>query len=270
MAKYLSLFDDDISLDENLIKLFFSPSGYLYDEAANLLTQEFRSTSTYNLVIEVCASGTNRANEIADKAHITTSALSFILKSLMTVGIVSRISPITDKHNKKKNRYEVTDGMYRFWYKFIPPAVSAIEQGRGEVFYMKNVKPRLHEYMGSVFEKMCRDYTLMAGIDGRLDTMVTEIGSWWGSGRDHRPTDIDVVGIDNINHTAVIGECKFKNEKLDKDIYDTLLSRAGLIEGGYSENEYLLFSLSGFSKWVSEEADKKVKMISIDDMYQLA
>ncbi len=37
--------------------------------------------------------------------------------------------------------------------------------------------------------------------------------------------DIDVVGISEIDKKAVIGECKFKNEKIDKGIYETLTRR---------------------------------------------
>ncbi|MBP3237483.1 MAG: hypothetical protein J6M24_00125 [Lachnospiraceae bacterium] len=79
VAKYLTLFDDNISLDENLINNFFKPSGYLYEEPANLLMQEFRSINTYNNVIEVCADGANKVKEIADKAHISVPTLSYIL-----------------------------------------------------------------------------------------------------------------------------------------------------------------------------------------------
>ena len=152
VAKYLSLFDDRLSLDENLIKNYFTPSGYLYEEPINLLTQEFRSINTYNSVIEVCANGANKMNEIADKAHISTATLSYVLKSLMTVGIVSRVFPITEPDNKKKISYEITDGLYRFWYTFIPSAKPAIEMSRGEVYYNNIVKPKLHLFMGSIFE----------------------------------------------------------------------------------------------------------------------
>lgn len=45
VAKYLSLINTNLSLDENIKKLFFKTSGYLYDETRNLLTQEFSETT---------------------------------------------------------------------------------------------------------------------------------------------------------------------------------------------------------------------------------
>lgn len=270
VAKYLTLFDDKITLDDNLINNFFKPSGYLYEEPSNLLSQEFRNVSAYNSVIEVCAGGCNKVNEIADKTHISTASLAYILKNLITVGIASRVMPAAENANKKKVCYEVSDGMYRFWYSFIPYARAAIEMNKGEVFYFAYVKPKLHTFMGEVFENMCRYYTLMQGLSGGLKCTVTETGKWWGPGHDNRPTDIDIVGIDRAGKKAVLGECKFKNEKIDKEVYDALMDRKGLIDKHYTEVQYLFFSLSGFSEWVKENVDgEKVRLLTLDDIMEI-
>lgn len=271
VAKYLSLFDDNLSLDENIINNFFKTSGYLYEEPTNLLTQEFRSIANYNTVIEVCSGGVNKMNEIADKTHLSTAALSYILSGLMTTGIISKITAITEEKNKKKSKYEITDGMYRFWYKFIPSAKSTIEMNRGEKYYLKNVKPRLHEFMGSVFEQMCRYYTLLQGLDGNLHCDVTMTGTWWGNDHNHNQTDIDVVGLDMGAKQAVLGECKFKNEEIDKSVYDALVLRKGLIDHSFSEVQFLFFSLSGFSKWMldkEKEDGDRIKLITLKEMYK--
>ena len=270
VAKYLTLFDDSLSLDENLIRNFFSPSGYLYEEPMNLLTQEFRTVNTYNTVIELCAAGANKMNEISEKAHISTAALSFIMRSLMTVGIVSKITPITEKENSKKTSYEIADGMYRFWYTFIPSARAMIEVGRGEVFYNSYVKGRLHQFMGRVFEEMCRSYILLGGAEDKLGCLITSVGRWWGADHDRVPTDIDVVGIDKVNNKAVIGECKFQNDPIGRSVYETLLARRGLIDKKYEEVKYLFFSLSGYSKWVLDNCDENsVCLLTLDDLYSV-
>ena len=43
-------------------------------------------------------------------------ANSYVLKNLMTIGVLSKVHAMTDEKNKKKVSYEITDGMYRFWY----------------------------------------------------------------------------------------------------------------------------------------------------------
>ena len=77
-----------------------------------------------------------------------------------------------------------------------------------------------------------------------------------------------MVGIDDVNKKAVLGECKFKNEMIDKEVYEALMDRRGLIDRRYEEVEFLLFSLSGFSKWVKENANSdRIKLVTLEELY---
>lgn len=271
IAKYLSLLDDSVSLDENIIAQFFTKSGYMYEETNNLLAQEFRNVSTYNDIIEAIASGANKINEIADKTHYESTAVSHALSNLTAIGIVEKEFAITDESNKKKVRYKFKDNMFKFWYRFVPDAVGAIELGKGELYYKNVVKNKISEYMGEVFEDMARYYTLNVGLCGELDCFVTSVGRWWGTNpQKQEPTDIDVVGLDKNSKRAVLGECKYKNEPVDKKVYDALIERNGLISNAYTVVQYLLFSKSGFSDWIIEHTDHNmVKLVSIQDMYHI-
>ncbi len=49
-----------------------------------------------------------------------------------------------------------------------------------------------------------------------------------------------------------------------------LMNRKGLIDRKYEEVQYMYFSLSGFSKWVVENADaEKVSLLTLDDLYMV-
>ncbi len=110
----------------------------------------------------------------------------------------------------------------------------------------------------------------------RWGSEVSSIGTWWGverlkdtSGKWYQqPTDIDVVGISSIENTAVTGECKFKNEKIYKGIYEALISRSRLISGKYNIIKYLLFSLSGFTDWFDKTNKTDLILITVDDMFK--
>ena len=276
VAKYLSLFDPKKSLDDNIKRLFFNTDGYLFDETKNLLTQEFADVTLVNNVIEQVASGENALNIIASKVKEKAPTVLYSLEKLIDVGLVEKKKCITEEKNKKKTQYVLKDHMFKFWYEFIPKAISVIEMGQGELYYEKAVKPKLHEFMGSVFEEMCRYYTLEQGIQGAFGSFLTETGTWWGveqlqDAEDkwyQQATDIDVVGISTIDKTAVIGECKFKNDKIDKGIYETLIGRARLISGKYNITKYLLFSLSGFTDWFNDIDKTNLVLITVDDMYK--
>ena len=276
VAKYLSMFDPNKSLDENIKNQFFHTDGYLYDETRNLLTQEFSDVTLANNIIEQVAAGENTLNVIALKIGEKESTVLYSLEKLMDVDLIEKKKCITEEKNKKKTQYVLKDHMFKFWYQFIPKAVSVIEMGQGDRYYDKVVKPQLHFFMGSVFEEMCRYYTLEQGILGAYGSFMTEVGTWWGVERlkdedgkwYQQATDIDVVGISTIDKTAVIGECKFKKEKIDKGIYETLLGRARLITGKYAVTRFLLFSLSGFTDWFKETKPANTVLVSVEDMYR--
>lgn len=234
-----------------------------------MLTQEFRNVSTYNDIISEIASGANKVNEISDKAHLEQTVVSHALQNLIATGIVVREKAITDESNKKKVRYNLKDNMFRFWYKFVPDGMGAIELDRGELYYYNVVKPRLPEFMGSVFEDMCKYFTLFAGLSGELNCFVTAVGKWWGTDPVKRETtDIDVVGLDKMSRKAVLGKCKFRNEPIDKKIYEELLKKNGLIAKEYTVVQYLLFAKSGFTDWVAEHAeDDLVKLVGLEELY---
>lgn len=276
VAKYLALIDPSKSIDHNIIKLFFRTDGYLYDETRNLLTQEFSDVSIVNNIVEQIANGETTLNAISTKINEKETTVLYSLDKLIGVGLVERKTCITDEKNKKKTQYVLNDNMFKFWYKFIPKAVSVIEMGEGELYYNKVVKPLLHSYMGSVFEEMCRYYTLKEGISSKFGCFLTSVGTWWGveKVRDYddksrtQSADIDVVGISEIDKKAIVGECKFKNEKIDKCVYETLVRRARLIDPKYKITKYLLFSLSGYTDWFNKMEDEDVLLFTLDSLYK--
>lgn len=275
VAKYLSMIDPEKSIDENIIRLFFRTDGYLYDETRNLLTQEFADISLVNNIVEQIASGENALNLIAAKIGEKEQTVLYSLDKLINVGLVEKKKCITEERNKKKTHYILKDSMFKFWYEFIPKATSVIEMGQGEIYYRKVVKPIIHSFMDSVFEEMCRYYTLMKGIAGEYGCFVTSAGTWWGvenisdtSGQLRaQSADIDVVAISEVDKKVVIGECKFKNEKIDRSIYETLIRRGKLITSKYKLTKYIFFSLSGYTDWFELLVDEDVVLLTLDSLY---
>lgn len=276
VAKYLSLIDNNKSIHENITAQFFEKSGYLYDETRNLLIQEFSDISLVNNIIEQIAAGENTLNLIADKVYERESTVLYSLKKLISVGLVEKRVCITEEKNKKKTQYILKDQMFRFWYSYIPAASSSIELGKGDVYYEKIVKPNIHTFMGKVFEEMCKFFVLNEGLEGRLNCFVTETGTWWGTeliedkeGKKRvQSADVDVVGLSPSEKSMIVGECKFKNEKIDKSVYETLVRRSKAIPCKYPVVQYVMFSLAGYTEWLYENVDKKiVALYTLEELY---
>lgn len=165
--------------------------------------------------------------------------------------------------------------MFKFWYEFIPKANSVIQIGQGSIYYEKIVKPQLHSFMGSVFEEMCRYFTLEQGVQGRFGNFITNAGNWWGTEviensngeKTVQSADIDVIAISEVDRSFVSGECKFKNEKMDKNVYEALVRRTRNISGKYKLQKYIFFSLGGYTEWFDTVTDSNVILFTLEDMY---
>ena len=269
VPKYLSILNPALTLEDNIKAGFFQTAGFFYEEPKNLLRQEFRDVSLYFAILNAIAGGSTQVTEIAGKTGFDTAKISQALRKLETVRIIKKNTPILNEKNRKLRQYIISDYMFRFWFRFVTRGTAAIERNYGEQYFDSSVRPFLHDYMGLVFEHICQEYTLLQGLKGSYGGLYTDVGKWRGTDPIEKcPADIDVVCIDQNQKTAVIGECKFKNATFGREEYEKLLDRGRLI-APYRVTRYLVFSLSGISKWVREELkhDSAIETISMKQLF---
>lgn len=253
-------------IDEALLTNLFDRSSYLYEEPSNLLKQELREPAIYNAIIKAIAEGASRMNEIVTKIGETSSTCTNYVKTLIELGIVKKETPITEKAGKK-TIYLLSDNFFRFWYRFVPANIGAIDSGRIDRIYQKAIKDNLSDYMGITFEKMCQDYLIYYAKD--LPIIINEIGQWWGTdSKSKKQVQIDIVASSVETKEYIIGSCKFKNEKIGMDELELLKSYSNVFGKG-DKYYYYIFSKGGFTEGLVNEAQKgNVVLIKLDDMYE--
>ena len=258
--------DLDTALTDNL----FDRSSYLFEEPENLLKQELREPAVYNAIIRAIAEGASKLNEIATKVGLESGPCSKYVNVLIDLGIFKKEMPVTES-SMKKTIYMIEDNFFRFWYRFVPQNISSISAGRFEKSYEKAVKSKLHDYMGLVFEKMCKEYLLNYAED--LPFELSDIGQWWGiDAKTKKEVQIDIVAVpvQEPNKPVtdyIIGSCKFKNEKVGINEFKLMEEYAKVF--GKGRNYYfMIFSLGGFTdELIKASNSDDVKLISLVDMY---
>ena len=253
------------SVDEALLDNFFDRSSYLYEEPANLLKQELREPAIYNAIITAIAQGASRINDIALKTGQENSVVSKYLGTLIDLGIVKKETPVTEKIGKK-TIYELADNFFRFWYRFVPANMSAIDSGRIQKSYANTIKKNLPDYMGLTFEHMCRDYLLYYEKD--LPIELNQVGQWWGTdNKNKRQVQIDIVGTPVEGDEYIIGSCKYRNEKIGLDELELIREYAQVFGKG-KKYYYYIFSKGGFTEGLIQAQNRReVKLIGLDDLY---
>lgn len=261
---YLEQFNEVKKLSQNIQELFFKSSSLLYDEPSNLIKQEVRDPSFYNAVIRVIASGATRLSEIASKAGLETSACSVYLKNLIELGIVTKELPIGEK-STKRSLYKISDYLFAFWFRFVAPYTSLIQQKMG-VEVWNHIQDDLACYMGMVFETICTQFLWQERSKENSFLSFTHLGRWWGTDpRSKSQIEIDIVGF-NENTPVLFCECKWHTKKVDLDVLNTLVERSQVFT--CTSPHYIIFSKSGFKQKCIEVAKNKahLKLISFSDM----
>lgn len=265
IPEYLSRIDGTKDVHENIIRLFFDESGRLFEEPINLMKQELREPMTYHSIISAIASGASRLNEIATKTGLESGGCSNQLSSLIALQIVKKEVPMTQNANSRSTLYSLEDSMYLFWYRFVRPNSSSIMCGVGRQIYETVVMPQNDDFMERIFETICRQYLFLPEIYGKLPFPIGQIGRWWGNNaRARRQEEIDLMAISG--ETVLFGECKWRNEKIGRQVVERLLERGELFQ--YPEKYYYIFSKTGFKEETTQYCSEKerVYLISFEEM----
>jgi AAA+ ATPase superfamily predicted ATPase len=248
--QYLLRMDDSLTLAENIKRGFLDPSSPLFEEPGNLLKQEVREPAVYNAIITAIATGSTKLSEISSKVGEETSACAVYIRNLIGLGIVKKETPFAE-NTTRKTIYRIDDNLFRFWYRFIPDNIAAINRGLSSDVY-KRISPMLSDYMGAVFEDICIQYLWKLREQGKAKIDFTDLGRWWGNDKKNkRETEIDIMGTDGAGG-ALFGECKWTNEKVTAGVLETLAGHSQLFP--HKNPQLYLFAKTGFTKGCTEKA----------------
>lgn len=250
--QYLLQINDKLSVEDNIKNTYLNPTSFLFEEPTNLLKQEVREPAIYTAIITAIATGASRMSEISTKVGEDTNVCTSYIKNLINLGIVQKENPYGEK-NTRKSIYYIEDNMFRFWYRFVLENNSLIVRGAADRVY-KRIEPYLSNYMGKVFEDICTQYLWRQLLDGRCPVEFSSLGRWWGNDPvEKKQTEIDIMG-EQDKDTALFGECKWTNEKVDLGVLEMLVKRSRLFS--YTNVHYYLFSKSGFTKGCIDKAEE--------------
>ncbi len=243
---YLEMLDDELSFKENLKKTVLDIDAPLKDAVDFILKTELRKPERYKSILSYLARGITTLNGLSQEMGLETNRISQYLSKLRTLELVKREEPVTVSSKKKKRRgiYKIVDNFFRFYFYYILPNRSDIEEGRvGPV--LEDLKESESSYISPIFEKISRDYV-------RKTMDYSKIGKWW-----YQEDEIDVVALDTKRKKMLIGECKWTNNLVGKDLYQDMLDKEKKVRWNKKEREveYAIFSKSGFDDELKDIED---------------
>lgn len=277
---YLSQFDPDLSIGENIKENILSKGSVLYSEVEFLLHQELRETPVYNSIIEAIALGNTKLNEISQASLVENSTKTCVyLKNLIELGIVDRCFSVDAKSRERVNSsrgiYKLADNFFRFWYAFGFANLSQLEDGDVDGVYQYMIEPNLHKFASVTFEDICREFVRVLQKEEKLPFRYSKMGQWMGkttlrdmsskTGLRVAETEIDLLAIGLGSKQYMVGECKFKHSPFD---YTEYLNAVAKLTPWKKKAEffYALFSASGFEEKVRAEQSDHLRLFELNEI----
>ena len=236
------------------------------------LSTELRELSYYNRMLATLASGKTRVNAISEEVNKPKDIVVPYMNTLMSIGVVKKENPVTEKTNRKKTRYSIKSTFDRFWYQFVVPNIALYYTGETDRLISEYIMPQLTDFRQLVFTNMCREYLLRENESATLPFIINEIGNWWENDEEKHTTDgFDLVALgDNSGKDAIIfARCYYTDRPIE---ISTLKALIELTKHAKYKNErdifYLVFSSCGFHENTQTVAAtiRNIMLISLDDI----
>jgi len=251
MPYYLSLCDPAVSLAENVHDNVLAVGAPLAEEPDNLLQAELRDVSRYASLLRAIADGCTDTGKIIGRVREFSNAseLAPYISKLSELRLIRVVRSLDATERERDRRYYLDDPFLAFWYRFVLPHRSALAAGHGIQVWRDRIAPWLDDYMGNLFEWVCRDYARLYAQE-RLSSPGQTVGQIWAD-----DYDIDVAG-QLLDGTALFGECKWWKDPVGSNVLDHLVQCAARTPYGKGapRRVYTLYARSGFTDDVVAKA----------------
>ena len=233
---YLVELDLGMRAVDNILESVARKGRLLYEEGEFLIREELREPLTYFSILKALSSGNTKQAQIANYIGMASTALPRYLSTLEKLGFIEKNTPVTEYSRSKKTVYRIKDHFVNFWFRFIYPYKSYIEEGNYARF--REVLDRdFNKHVSFVFEDICRDFFKKQVVKDRLPFGIMKMGVWYGHFRDRatgkrKEMEIDIVALNDDTSEIAFFECKWKslgeNEALA--VLNELMKKSGSVQ----------------------------------------
>jgi len=247
-----------------LIKTLILDNFELLKTKIEELTQD---ESNNKRLLQALAVGDRRIFSAFKRAGLNNGNGGGALNFLQEAGLIQmeysrEQDPREEKPNTKLKRREArhrishkvlfTHPFVRFWFYFIAPQYTNIQNGDWDKV-LENFKQKHNSYTSLVFEEMSEvllNYNLR-------ESQIISSGSYWDAN-----IEIDILTLTQDGNVYV-GECKWKNHKINKKELHKLKEKCEKLE--ITPSQIIFFSKRGFSNELKNMQGKELALYECDD-----
>lgn len=262
VPKYLTQFEDQLSIKENICKHILRKGCMLSTEGNDYVKEELRETALYNTILYCIAGKENKLNELHLHTGFGRDKISVYLKNLMEREIVEKIYSFDadGSIHTRKGLYRIKAGLIEFWFRYIYPNKSWLEILSEEEFYDRFIATTLEDFVIETFVKVGTEYIELLNTMNQLPIKISHRGRWWG-----KNGNLDIIARDEEYH-YIVGKCNWLSPVFTFEMFEEFMYNINL--AGIGKDYLYLFSRETFDQELMDfaEENKNVKLISLHDL----
>jgi AAA+ ATPase superfamily predicted ATPase len=242
---YWERIDQRLSVSKNILRQLLRPNNLMQSEPRLLLQDFVSNPHNYVAILTAIAHEARTPKEIEAATGLPNVQVPKYLSVLAKAGFVERKTSITGNPNARSGRHHVIDPYLRFYYRFLEKRQDQIALGIQEQA-LAEISRHMVDFIGThTWEELCQEWTLRAGAKGALPFLPDQVGSAW-----NRQVQIDVAGINRMEKTLILGECRWGQTAIERPVLSSLIEKAKQIVP--AQGKWRVYFL-GFSRngWTS-------------------
>jgi len=221
---YWERFNPQISVDNNIRRQFLTSNALLQDEPRLLLQDFITDAHNYVAILRAIAYGKRTPKEIAGYTGLEEKHVPAFLARLVDTGFVERRVSVTASPAARSGRHAITDPYLRFYFRFLARRQAQLALGIQEQA-LEEIKRHLLDFIGTyTWEELCREWLLRSTAMGKLPFLPDQVGSAWS-----KQAQVDVVGINSMEKTLLLGECKWSPQVMGCPVLSELVEKTAAI-----------------------------------------
>jgi AAA+ ATPase superfamily predicted ATPase len=234
------------SVSQNIKQQLLTANNLMQAEPRLLLQDFISAPHTYLAVLTALANGSRTPKEIASYTGLPNVQAPKYLSVLNEAGFVERRTSMTAAPGGRAGRYQISDPYLRFYFRFLANRQAQLALGVQDQA-LEEINRHMIDFIGThTWEELCREWVFRASGKGELPFLPDEVGSAWNAS-----TQIDVAGINTMQKTLILGECKWTLSPGGRRVLEELIEeKTGRIVPEHANWRiyYLGFSRSGWKE----------------------
>ncbi len=246
---YWERINSQLTISENIRNELLTAENLMHAEPRLLLQDFVQDPHNYVSILRAIARGDRTQKAISTRTGLTQGHVSKYLSVLRDAGFVERRVPVTASTSSRLGRYHIVDPYLRFYYRFLATRQAQLALNEPDLA-LAEIKHHLRDFIGThTWEELCREWVLRAAAREKIACPIDQVGSVWT-----RNAQVDVVGINSMEKSMILGECKWGNRPSGLKVLKDLIKKTGEVvpQKGYWRVSYFGFSREG---WTSAARD---------------